>query len=63
VASFLSVVSSLPNPESAVAAVGKNGQKSSRDRGGRLNVSPFRRTSPSRTSSADSNTASKPKKM
>jgi hypothetical protein len=62
VASFLSVVSSLPNPESAVAAVGKNGRKSSRGRGGRSTVSPFRRTTPSRTSSADSNTASKPKK-
>jgi hypothetical protein len=42
VASFLSVVSSLPNPESAVAAVGKNGRKSSRGRGGRSTVSPFR---------------------
>jgi hypothetical protein len=62
VASFLSVVSSLPNPESAVAAVGKNGRKSSRCRDGRSTVSPFRRTTPSRTSSADSNTASKPKK-
>jgi hypothetical protein len=62
VASFLSVVSSLPNPESAVAAVGKNGRKSSRGRGGRSTVSPFRRTTPSRTSSADSSTASKPKK-
>jgi len=28
-ASFLSVVRNLPNPESAVAAVGKNGRKSS----------------------------------
>jgi hypothetical protein len=63
VASFHSVVGSLPNPDSAVAAVGKNGRKSSRGRGGRSpTVSPFRRTTPSRMSSAGSSTASKPKK-
>lgn len=58
---FLSVVSSLPNPESAVAAVGKNGRKSSRGRGGRSKVSsPFGRTTPLRESSVESK--SKPRK-
>jgi hypothetical protein len=42
VASFHSVVGSLPNPDSAVAAVGKNGRKSSRGRGGKSTASPFR---------------------
>jgi hypothetical protein len=64
-ASFLSVVGNLPNPESAVAAVGKNGRKSSRGRAGRSAVSPFRRTGPSRSSSTESSVAgsSKPRKQ
>ena len=61
---FLNVVSNLPNPESAVAAVGKNGRKSSKGRG-RSGVSPpFRRTAPLVSASSDSSAAgsTKPRK-
>jgi hypothetical protein len=65
ISSFLSVVSSLPNPESAVAAVGKNGRKSSRGRGKSGVSPPFSWMALSVSASSDSSAAgsSKPRKQ
>lgn len=61
-ACFLSVVSSLPNPESAVLAVGRNGRRSSTKARENYMVSGlFRRTSPSKSSDSILN-GDKPRK-